>query len=583
MNTESPKLTAVLSTAPSLVGGHPSPRPRSLVPDVLVPGGLVLLSVVPVLAGVVRLVELGSGGEVTPDNARFFAAPLPAVVHIVSGSLFCLGGAFQFSPALRRRGASWHRLAGRVLLPLGFAAALSALWLTALYPPAEHTGLLLKGVRAVAGSAMLASLSVAVLALFRRRFVAHGEWMIRGYALGIAAGTQVFTHVGWLLFIGTPGERSTAALMGAGWVVNLVVAEHVIRGGRRRRASASSLSVVAHTPRKMKAVVVRRYGGPEVIALEDVDIPVPGRGQVLVQVHATSINAADYRVMRADPFLVRLSFGLFRPKQGRLGLDVAGVVEAVGPGVESLRVGEEVFGEAYEDRLGAFAEHVVVGERALAKKPAPLSFSEAAAVPLAARTALQAVRDRAKLTPSDTVLIHGAGGGVGTFLVQLAKARGAHVTALCGPGSVELVRSLGADRVLDYTHEDFTKRPERYDVIFGVNGYRPLGDYLAGLSKNGLYLMVGGTTRQIFDALLFGALRSRGGRRIQALTLDESRRAGDLEELRALLETGRLRPVIDRVYSFADMQPALRYVEGGHVRGKVVVDVRPAVRRQQSA
>lgn len=327
----------------------------------------------------------------------------------------------------------------------------------------------------------------------------------------------------------------------------------------------------------MKAAVYESYGGPEVLEVTEVDRPSPGEGQALVRVVATSINAADYRMMRADPFLVRLNNGVRRPKRQVLGVDVAGVVEAVGPGVGSVSVGDAVFGDTYLDGLGGFAEYAAVREGSLVPKPEGVSFQEAAAVPQVGITALQAARDRAAVGDGDEVLIQGAGGGVGTMLVQVLKTRGATVTAVCGPGSTQLVRSLGADRLVDYTAEDFTADAARYDAIFGVNGYRALAEYKATLAPGGTYVMVGGDNRQIFDALVRGRLRFlRGGKRIEVLTIDDSRRQEDLRELRTLLAAGQIGAVIDRVFPLDDIAGAFRYVEQGHVRGKVVVAVQPA-------
>ena len=324
----------------------------------------------------------------------------------------------------------------------------------------------------------------------------------------------------------------------------------------------------------MKAIVYRRYGGPEVLESVDVDRPTPGEGQVLLRVHATSINSADARTMRADPFLIRLYSGILRPKRQILGHDVAGVVEALGPGVTRFQIGDEVFGDAYQDGMGAYAELVAVRESALSAKPQELTFSEAATVPLAGITALQALRDKARIQPGQRVLIQGAGGGVGTFAVQVAKAMGAHVTAVCGPSSVDLVTSLGADEVLDYTKEDFGTREERYDVILGINGHRSLGTYRRCLQPGGTYVMVGGENRQIFHALLFGRLRFLfGGKQALTLTVNDALRQQDLEQLSGWLSRGAVRPVIDRSFALHEAADAMRYVLKGHVAGKVVLRV----------
>lgn len=320
----------------------------------------------------------------------------------------------------------------------------------------------------------------------------------------------------------------------------------------------------------MKAITYQRYGGPEVLHLAERDKPEPQDEEVLLRVRASSINAVDYRLMRADPFLVRLERGLVRPRRQVLGADVAGVVERVGSAVTDIEPGDEVFG--HTSLGGGFAEYVSLPASSLAPKPAGLDFEEAASLVLAGFTALQAVRDRARIEAGQSILIQGAGGGVGTLLVQIAKAYGAHVTAVCGPGNVELVSSLGADRVIDYTRQDFTAEKERYDNIFGVNGYHPLPAYRDALRTGGTYVMIGGASRQLFEAILLGSLRFAGsGRSIELLTLDHDRHPGDLDELRALVACGRLRPVIDRVFPLTEARDGLRYVERGHVHGKVVL------------
>lgn len=351
------------------------------------------------------------------------------------------------------------------------------------------------------------------------------------------------------------------------------------RGCRRQDArigtAPGNRTRAGRTTDIMEAIVYRRYGGPEVLERATLSSPTPRAGEVLVRNLATSINAADYRMMRANPFLARFAQGLFAPGRDKqvLGMDVAGVVDAVGPGVTALKVGDAVFGETFG---GAFAEQVCLKVEWLAKKPDALRFEEVAAIPLAGITALQAVRERAKLQPGQTVLVQGAGGGVGTLVVQIARAYGATVTAVCGPSSAELVRSFGDVRVIDYTKEDWTQSAETFDAVIAVNGYHELPVYRAHLKPGGVYVMVGGDNRQIFDALLLGRLRFGRGYRFEVLTIDEALRAKDLAELAVLLEAGTLKPVIDRVVSFAELPEAMRYVEGGHVRGKVVVKIREA-------
>lgn len=323
----------------------------------------------------------------------------------------------------------------------------------------------------------------------------------------------------------------------------------------------------------MKAITYHRYGGPEVLEYADVPKPAPKPGQVLIEVRAASVNAADYRLMRADPWPARLANGLFKPKKWPiLGSDVAGVVVAVGEKAARFRAGDAVFGDAFVDGRGTFAEYACVSESLLCPKPASVSFEEAAAIPLAGITALQSIRDLGRIGPGQSILIQGAGGGVGTFALQIAKALGAHVTAVCGPQSADLARQLGAERVLNYATEDFTREDRRYDVILAINGYHPIADYKRCLKPGGRYVMIGGSNRQIFEALLRSRWAFKGsGKTAATLTINDSSRGPDLQELHQLLTAGRLKPVIDRTFPLRDAAEAMRYVEKGHVRGKVVL------------
>ncbi|GIJ24797.1 NAD(P)-dependent alcohol dehydrogenase [Micromonospora lutea] len=332
----------------------------------------------------------------------------------------------------------------------------------------------------------------------------------------------------------------------------------------------------------MKAIVQHRYGSPEVLRLCEVDIPTPGDDEVLVRVRASSINAYDWHAVRGDPYLARLSFGLRRPVAMVRGQDFAGQVEAVGRAVTRFRPGDEVFGEA-GPAGGAFAEYVCVTEKLVEAKPANLSFERAAAIPLAATTALVCLRDAAGLRAGQHVLINGASGGVGTFAVQLAKAYGAQVTAVCRTRNVELVRSLGADHVVDYTREDFTRTEavragRRYDVLLDLVGNRSLTGFRQILTPDGVLVLSGGGT--FSGGSLFGpmSLLIRGpivGRfvrhRIVAPSVTAGR--GRLAELRELAESGKLTPVIDRTYRLSEVPDAIRYVETEHARAKVVVTV----------
>ncbi|NTX64306.1 NAD(P)-dependent alcohol dehydrogenase [Myxococcus sp. CA051A] len=320
----------------------------------------------------------------------------------------------------------------------------------------------------------------------------------------------------------------------------------------------------------MRAITFYEYGSPQVLKCEERPVPTPGAGQVLVRVRACALNAADWHILRADPFLARLAVGLFKPRYNVLGCDLAGVVEAAGPGVTRFKAGDEVMGELGSSNWGAFAEYVCAPEGVLASKPASLGFEEAAAAPLAGVTALQGLRREGRLQAGESVLVNGASGGVGTFAVQLAKALGAKVTAVCSARNQELARSLGADEVIDYAKEDFTRGGQRYDVILAANGYHPLSAYERALAPGGRYVMTGGAGKQMAAALLLGPLRSLGGRkRLGYLTMKSN--LDDLEYLRDRLADGSVRSVIDRTYPFEELPQALAYLEEGHARGKVAV------------
>lgn len=327
------------------------------------------------------------------------------------------------------------------------------------------------------------------------------------------------------------------------------------------------------TSAKMKAIVYTKYGSPDVLQLTDVAKPVPKDNEVLVKVVAASANAADWRMVRAEPFLVRLYAGLLKPtKYNILGADIAGRVEAVGKDVKQFKVGDEVFGDLFASGWGGFAEYVCTGEKELALKPANISFEEAAAVPLAALTALHGLRDVGKIRPEQKVLINGASGGVGTFAVQIAKSFGAEVTAVCSTGNVDMARSIGADHVIDYTKEDFTKNGPRYDLILAVNGYRSIFDYKRTLNPAGTYVMTGGGTAQLFQALILGPWMSMtGSKKLAALSSKPNQK--DLIFLKELLEAGKIKPVIDRRYPLHEVPEAIRYLEKGHAKGKVVITV----------
>jgi NADPH:quinone reductase-like Zn-dependent oxidoreductase len=323
--------------------------------------------------------------------------------------------------------------------------------------------------------------------------------------------------------------------------------------------------------RTMTAVVREQYGSAEALRLTELDQPVPSDDEVLVRVHAASLNAADGYLLRGKPFVLRLSYGLFRPKVPVLGSDIAGRVEAVGSNVTRFQPGDDVFGDLSSSGLGGFAECARAPERILARKPASLSFSEAAAVPMAATTALQGLR-KGQIGAGQKVLIHGASGGVGTFAVQLARVLGAEVTAVCSTAKVELMRSLGADYVIDYTKQDFVQSNQRYDLILAVNGDRSIREYQRALSPNGICVLVGGSMRQIFQAMLLGPLVTLGSKQ-KIINLLAQPNAEDLAYIGALLDDRSIIPVIDRSYTLSEVPQALQYLAEGRAKGKVIITV----------
>lgn len=321
----------------------------------------------------------------------------------------------------------------------------------------------------------------------------------------------------------------------------------------------------------MKAVVYTKYGPPDVLQLKEVDKPTPSDDKVLVKVYAASINRADWGFVRGKPFVVRLWSGLLKPKNTILGADIAGRVEAVGRNVKQFQPGDEVYGEISGCGWSGFAEYVSVPENALALKPANLTFEEAAAVPLAAVTALQGIRNKGKIQSGQKVLINGASGGVGTFAVQIAKSFGAEATAVCSTRNLDMARSIGADHVIDYTQEDFTKNRQRYDLIFAVNGYHPISDYKRALSPEGIYVCAGGPMAQVFQSISLGPFVSMTGSKkmVNMGVTKQSKR--DLIFMKELLEADKVVPVIDRRYPLSEVPEAIRYLEEGHARGKVVI------------
>lgn len=322
----------------------------------------------------------------------------------------------------------------------------------------------------------------------------------------------------------------------------------------------------------MKAITFEQYGSPDVLVYKDIASPQPKEDEVLIKVHAASVNAADWHLLRADPFPVRFMVGLFKPKFNILGCDAAGVVEVVGGKVTRFKAGDRVFADLSVTGWGAFAEYACAKERLTAAIPDGVSFEQAASIPVAGVTALQALRDNGKVRPGMTVLINGASGGVGTFAVQLAKEFGAEVTAVCSTKKMELVRSLGADHVIDYTKEDFTTSGKRYDVILAANGYHPLSAYRRALAPNGVYIMTGGTTEQMMDAIAKGPFVAMTGGPIMGKH-SANLNHGELTYIAGLVASGKVRPVIDRRYPLAQTADAVRYIEEGHAAGKVVITI----------
>jgi NADPH:quinone reductase-like Zn-dependent oxidoreductase len=326
----------------------------------------------------------------------------------------------------------------------------------------------------------------------------------------------------------------------------------------------------------MRAIVQEKYGTSEVLELRDIEKPAIGDGDVLVRVRAASVNPGDWAIMGGLPYIARPVYGLRKPKNRVRGTDVAGQVEAVGTSVTRFRPGDEVFGSS-KDLGGAFAEYAAVSEDALALKPANLTFEQAAAVPMAGYVALQALRDHGKVQAGQKVLVNGASGGIGTFAVQIAKSLGAEVTGVCSTGNVDLVRSIGADHVIDYTKEDFTRTGQRYDFILDNVANRSLSDLRRALTQKGMLVPNGGGFDHRWVASggrIIGARVSFAFVSQSVQTFIVSPKQENLVVLRELVEAGKVTPVIDRTYPLSETRQAMDHVGGGHARGKVVVTVR---------
>ena len=321
----------------------------------------------------------------------------------------------------------------------------------------------------------------------------------------------------------------------------------------------------------MKAIVYTEYGSPDVLQLEEVEKPTPKDNEVLIEVHAASINYVDWQVLTGESTFLRLwNGGLRKPRHKILGDDIAGRIESVGAKVTEFQPGDEVFGISTFD---AFAEYASVSEKDLAMKPASMTFNEAAAIPYAAMTALQGVRDKGKVKSGQKVLINGASGGVGMFAVQIAKQFGAEVTGVCSTSKLDMVRSIGADHVIDYTQEDFTANGQLFDLIFAIAGQRSIFDYRRALSSDGIYVCVGGSLGQYVQATLVGPLISiTGSKKMGSMFTNPNKK--DYAFLSELFKAGKVVPVIDRCFPLSEVPEALRYYGEGKVRGKIIITMK---------
>jgi NADPH:quinone reductase-like Zn-dependent oxidoreductase len=328
-------------------------------------------------------------------------------------------------------------------------------------------------------------------------------------------------------------------------------------------------------PSKMTAIVQTEYGSADVLHLATVDVPTVPENGVLIRVHATAVHAGDWHLMRGTPVIVRLIYGGLRsPRVKILGTDVAGEVVSVGNAVTQFQVGDRVFGDLSESGFGTFAEYVCVPETAIALKPTNLTFAQAATVPVSALAALQGLRDVGQIQPGQTVMVKGASGGVGSFAVQMAKAFGAEVTAVCSPSKVAMVQTLGADHALDYSQA--LQQQQHYDLILDAAAYQSVFEWLPRLKPNGIYALVGGSTARLFQVMLFGGLISKITHRTTKCLVSKPNQA-DLMVLKELIETGKIHPHVDRSYSLSEVAAAIHALEQRQVRGKVAICVLPSV------
>ena len=325
----------------------------------------------------------------------------------------------------------------------------------------------------------------------------------------------------------------------------------------------------------MKAIVLTKYGTANDLQLEERETPTPGNHEVLVKIHASSVNSWDWDLIQGIPFANRAMFGLFKPKTGKIGIDIAGRVETVGKSVTRLQSGDEVFGDISACGMGAFAEYLCVSEKALSRKPASLTFQQAAAIPHTATLAWQGLVDKGNIQEGMKVLINGAGGGAGSFGVQIAKQVGAEVTAVDSPEKLDMLRSIGADHVIDYTKEDFTKDGAIYDLILDVVTYRSIFDYKRALAPKGRYVMLGGGSyNRVYQTALLGPLISIAGNKKMGILMHEPNKG--LDQVTELLENGKVVPVIDKCYPLSKAAVALSYFGSGQARGKVIITMEHA-------
>jgi NADPH:quinone reductase-like Zn-dependent oxidoreductase len=320
----------------------------------------------------------------------------------------------------------------------------------------------------------------------------------------------------------------------------------------------------------MKAIVYNRYGSPKVLEVQEVEKPVPTDDKVLIKVRASSINVEDLDYLKGSSWAVRM-LGLFKPKYTILGFDVAGIVETVGKNIIQFKPRDEVMGDLFNFGFGAFAEYVCAPEKALVHKPVNINFQEAATIPSRAVLAIQGLRNKRPLQPKQNVLINGGGGGVGPFAVQIAKVLGAEVTAVDSAVKLDMLRSIGADHVIDYTKQDFTKNEQKYDLILDIAAHHSIFDYRRALAPNGIYSLVGGSRSAIFQTLFLGTIFSLLGKKKIGIIAWKPNNKEDLEYVLELIESGKIKPVIDRRYPLAEVAEAFRYFEKGQPRGKIVI------------